>query len=179
MAVEVGEDFGVGDRASDGCAFFVDEDRGGSHDIAAGAGRVCGLDGVAGGAGDAFILEGAFLRHALREVAGEERDGVVAAFAMARELHALLIDEHVDVLEVPGSAEAIGVNGLTPLVVGLLVAVAAVFGRVEASRVEELAVGGHGVRGKKGGFFAEGVVVAEGYGVVELGGGAGDMNVAV
>ncbi len=62
----------------------------------------------------------------------KQRDGVVAALAVARVLHALLIDEHVDVLQIPGRAEAVGVNGLAPLVIGLLVAVAAVLGRVEA-----------------------------------------------
>ena len=72
-----------------GCALFVDEDGGDAHDVAAGAGGVRGLDGVAGGAGDAFILEGALLGHALREIAGEERDGIVAAFAVARVLDAL------------------------------------------------------------------------------------------
>ena len=68
-------------------------------------------------------------------------------------------------------------NRLAPLVVGLLVAVTAVFGGENAARIDELAIGGHGVRREEGGFLAEGVVVAEGYGVVELGGGAGDVDV--
>ena len=101
----------------------------------------------------------------------------MAAFAMARVLDALFSDEHVDVLQVPGLAKAVGVNGLAPLVVGLLVAVAAVFGGENAARIDELAVDGHRIRGKEGRFLAEGVVVAGGDGVVELGGGAGDMNV--
>ena len=101
----------------------------------------------------------------------------MTAFAMARVLDALFSDEHVDVLQVPGLAKAVGVNGLAPLVVGLLVAVTAVFGGEDIARIDELAVDCHRVRGKEGGFLAEGVVVAEGYGVVELGGRASDMDV--
>ena len=134
---------------------------------------------VADGAGDAFILEGALFGHALGEVAGEERDGIVAAFAVARELHALLGDEHVDVLQVPGLAKAVGVHGLAPLVVGLLVAVAAVFGGENAARIDELTVAVIAFEGRKGRFLAEGVVVAEGDGVVELGGGPVTRMLAV
>ncbi len=43
--------------------------------------------------------------------------------------------------------------------------------------IDELAVGGRGVGGEEGDVFAEGVVVAGGDGVVELGGGAGDVDV--
>ncbi len=101
----------------------------------------------------------------------------MAAFAVARELDALLSDEHVDVLQIPGLAKAVGVNGLAPLVVGLLMAMAAVFSGENAARIDELAIDGHRVRGKEWRFLAEGVVVAEGYGVVELGGRASDMDV--
>ena len=65
VAIEVAEDIGVGNGAGDWRAFFVDKDRGDAHDVTAGAGGVSGLDGVADGAGDAFILEGALLGHAL------------------------------------------------------------------------------------------------------------------
>ncbi len=40
VAVEVGEDLGVGDSAGDGRAVFVDEDGRDAHDVAAGAGGV-------------------------------------------------------------------------------------------------------------------------------------------
>jgi hypothetical protein len=46
--------------------------------------------------------------------------------------------------------------------VGLLVAVAAVLSGVKALGAEELAVRGVGIGGKKGGVFAEGVVVSSG-----------------
>ena len=143
-----------------GCAVFIHEDSGNAHDVAAGAGCVSGLDGVAGGAGDAFLFEGALLRHSLREVAGEQRDGIVAAFAVAGELHAFLVDEHVDVLQIPGGAEGVGMNRLAPLVIGLLVTVAAVLGGVEAARIEKLAVDRHGVGGEERRVLAKGVVVA-------------------
>ena len=177
VAIEVRENFGIRDGTRYRLTLFVDEDCGHSHDVAAGAGGVRRLDGVADGAGDAFLLEGTLFGHALGEIAGEEGDGVVATLAVARELDPLLIDEHVDVLQVPGLPEAVGVNGLAPLVIGLLVAAAAVFGREDAAGIDELTVGGHGVRREEWGFLAEGVVVADGDGVVELGGGAGDVDV--
>ena len=65
VAIEVGKNLGVGDRARDGRAFFIDKHRGDTHDVTAGARGVSGLDGVADGAGDAFILERALLGHAL------------------------------------------------------------------------------------------------------------------
>jgi hypothetical protein len=100
----------------------------------------------------------------------------MAAFAMAGVLHSLFVNEMVDVLEVPGGTEAVGMDGLAPLVIGLLVAVAAVFGGVEALGAYELAGGTGGVGGQKRGLFAEGVVVVGGGGRVELGGGAGDSD---
>ena len=107
VPVEMSQDVGVGDRAGDGRTVFIDEDGGSSHDIAAGASGVGGEDGVAGGAGDALVFKGALLRHSLGQIAGEQGDGVVAAFTVTRELHALFVDEHVDVLEIPGLAEAV------------------------------------------------------------------------
>ena len=170
------EDFGVGDGAGDGRAVFVDQDGGRAHDVAAGSGGVSGNDGMAGGAGESFVLEGALDRHALREIAGEQGNRIVAALAMAGELDALLVDERVDVLEIPGRAEAVGVNRFPPLGVGGLVAVAAVLGGGEAGGREELAVVRHGIRRQEGRVFAEGVVVAVGDVVVERGEGAGDLD---
>ncbi len=177
VAVEVREDFGVGDWPGDGLAAGVNEDCGDAHNVAAGAGGIDRLDGMAGGAGDAFILKGTLFGHALGEIAGEQRDGIVAALAVARILDALLVDEHVDVLQIPGISEGVGVNGLAPLGVSLLVAVATVLCGVEALGAEELAVGGGGVGGQERSVFAEGVVVSGGDGVVKLCGGAGDRDV--
>ena len=42
MAVEVRQNLGVGDGASDGRAVFIDQDGRGSHDVAAGSGGVSG-----------------------------------------------------------------------------------------------------------------------------------------
>jgi hypothetical protein len=112
VAVEVGEDLGVGDGAGDGRAGFIDQHGRDAHDVAAGAGGVCGLDGVADRAGHALLLEGALLRHSLRQVAGEQRDRVVAALAVARVLHALFVDEGIHIFQVPGGAEAVRVHRL-------------------------------------------------------------------
>ena len=89
----------------------------------------------------------------------EQGDRVVAALAVARVLHALLVDERVDVLQIPGGAEAVGVNRLAPLMVGLLVAMAAVLGSGEALGADELAGTCGRVGGKEWRVFAEGVVV--------------------
>src|ERR1035441_9775885 len=95
---------------------------------------------------------------------------------MAGVLNALLVDEHVDVLEVPGRAEAVGVSRLPPLAIGFLVAVAAVLGGIEALGVEELPVGRGGVGGKKWRVFTDGVVVSCGNGIVKSRGGTGDAS---
>ena len=55
VAVEVSEDFFVGDFAVDGLAFFIDHDGGLAEDVASGAAGVHLLDGVAYGAGDAVF----------------------------------------------------------------------------------------------------------------------------
>src|ERR1700691_2066274 len=128
-------------------------------------------------AGDAFLLEGSLLGHSLGQVAGEQGDRAVAALAVTRVLYALLVDQRVDVLQIPGGAEAVRVHGLTPLVIGLLVAVAAVLGGGEDFGTPELAVDGGGVRRQEGRLLAEGVVVTRGDRVVEGCGGAVDRGV--
>ena len=67
---------------------------------------------------------------------------------------------------------------LAPLVIGLLVAVAAVLGGGEDLGAPELAVDGGGVGGQEGRLLAEGVVVTRGDRVVEGCGGAGDLDVS-
>jgi hypothetical protein len=176
VAVEVGQDFGVGDGASNRRALLVHQDGRNAHHVAADSGGVGRLNRVAGGAGDAFVFERTLFGHALREIAGEQGDRVMATFAVAGELHALLVDHHVDVLQIPGGAEAVGVHRLPPLVVGLFVAMPAVFGRVEALRALKLAVGRHGVGGQERRFFAERVVVAAGDGVVKRRGWPGNLD---
>src|SRR3569833_2469587 len=164
------ENLRVRNRAGHRGALIVDKYGRRRHHVAAGAGGVSGLDRVAGSTGDAFVFERTCLRHALGEVSGEESDRVVAALAVARELDSLFADEQVHVLQIPGLTEAVRVNRLPPLVVGLLMAVAAVLGRGNAARVDELTVGRHRVRGQEGMLFPEGVVVTAADGVVELSG---------
>jgi hypothetical protein len=114
--------------------------------------------------------------HALGEVAGEQGYGVVAALAVAGELDSLRINKQVDVLEVPRGAKAVGMNRLAPLVVGLVVAVSAVFSRVERLGAEELAVRGDGIRGQERRLLAEGVVVAAEDETVKPRGGARSLE---
>ena len=173
MAVEMSQYLAVGDRPGDGSAVFVHEDGGNAHDIAARARGVSGLDGVANRAGDSLVFKGPLLGHALRQVAAEQRDRVVAALAVAGVLHTLLIDEQVYVLEIPGSTETIGVNGLAPLAVRLLMAVTAILGSGEALGARELPSTCCGIRGKKRRVFAECVIVASSDGIMEWGCWAG------
>ena len=93
----------------------------------------------------------------------------MAAFAMARELNALLIDEHVDVLYVPRRQEAVAVGGLAPSSVNsLLVAAAAILGGEHATRVMNCPFEVIAFDGKRR-LLAEGVVVTAGDGVVKTG----------
>ena len=155
VPVEVGEDFGVGNLTVNGLACFVDERSGGCQDIAAGAAAVDRLDGMADGAGDAVVVGGTLLRGTLGEGSGEHGERIVAALAVAGVFVALLRHQEVDVLLVPGGAEGVGVGGLTPLLVGFLVAVATVVGVGKGFGVEELARVGGGVRGQEGMILAK------------------------
>ncbi len=57
--------------AMDGLAVFVDHDGGVGQDVAAGAARGDGLDGVADHAGDAVLVIGTFARRAFGDGAGD------------------------------------------------------------------------------------------------------------
>jgi hypothetical protein len=110
MAIEMRQEFGVAHWSGDRCTGLIDQDGGCTHDITAGACSVSRLDGVAGRAGDALILKGALLRHALGKVTRQQGDRIVAPLTVPGILHALLVDEHVDVFQIPRSTEAIGVH---------------------------------------------------------------------
>src|SRR5271163_3096400 len=69
---------------------------------------------------------------------------------MARELNAFGIDEDIHARPVEGSTEGVRVQCLTPLVVGLLVAMCAVAGIGKGARLNEIiAFHLHGPRKKK------------------------------
>ena len=74
----------------------------------------------------------------------------MASLAMAGELHALFVDEHVDVLQVPRLAKCVGMDGLPPLVVGLLVAMSAVLGGGEALGVRNWPLDEVALEGRNG-----------------------------
>ena len=143
------EDLAIGDGTGDALAVFVDQYGGHTDDIGSGAAGVDLLNGMADGAGNAVRIKGTPLGGALGEVAGDHGDGVVAAFAMARELDALAVVEQIDVAQVPGGAVGIGVGGLTPLVLRFLMTVAAVLSGGKGFGINELTgVGGHERREK-------------------------------
>src|ERR1700756_2193711 len=96
---------------------------------------------------------------------------------MAGILNALLVDEHVDVLQVPRGAEAVGVRSLAPLMVSLLVTVSAVLGGVKTFGVEELSVRGCRIGGKERRVLAESKVIAGSDGIVEWCGRPGHRDV--
>ena len=86
-------------------------------------------------------------------------DRVVAAVAVARELNPLGADQDIDAGAVERRPEGVGVQRLTPLVVGLLVAVAAVGGVGKGAWLEKVPTFGGGVSGQRNLVFCEGEVV--------------------
>ena len=149
VAIEMGQDLLVRNLAVDGLVLGVHQHRGLGEDITAGAARIHFLDGVAHRAGDAVGIEAAIDRRTRGQRAGSERDGIVATLAMTRVFDAARADQKIDVLHVPGIAEGIGVHGLPPLRIGLLMAVSAIVGREEVFRVNKLAGIGGGIRRQK------------------------------
>lgn len=140
----MGEDLSIGDCSGYRLAVFVEQDGGHAEDIGSGAASVDFLNGVADGAGDAVGIKGPPLGRSLSEVAGDHGNGVVTAFAVAGELDALAFVEEVDVAEIPLGAVGVGVRGLTPLMLGLLMTVAAVLGGGKGLGINEFTgIGGH------------------------------------
>ena len=78
---------------------------------------------------------------------------------MAREFNPLGANENVDAGAVEGSPEGVGVERLTPLVIGLLVAMTAVGGVGKCRWLEEVSTLGGGVSGQRNLVFSEGEVV--------------------
>ena len=138
----------------------VDHDGGDGEDIAAVAGAVVdALDGVADHAGDAVAIEAAIAGSVGVERAREHGDGIVAAIAVAGEGDAFFAQEEVDAGAVEGRAKGVGVEGLTPLVVGLLVAVAAVLGGGKGGGRNEVVALDGGVAGEGDVVGSEGELV--------------------
>ena len=149
VTVQVGEDLGVGRNTRKTIAFIVDEHSGDAHGVAAVTEwRLNLLDGVAGHAGKAILVELTINDCVLGEASGEDGDGVVAAVTVAGEFNTLGVDEDVDAGPIEGCAKAVAMEGLLPLVIGLLVTVAAVVGGRECVGAEEgIALNG-GVAGR-------------------------------
>lgn len=159
MAVEVRKYLGVGDRVADGVSGGVDQDGGNSQNEAARSARIHLLDGVANRAGYAVLIVGPLLWCAWCNGAIRDGDGIMAPFAMARELDALLGIQQIDVLEIPGGALCVGVSGLPPLRVDRLMAMAAILRGREIFGIDEAAGLGLYVRGQERLVSAKTVVI--------------------
>jgi hypothetical protein len=139
LPIEVGKDLPIGDFASDRLAVFIDQYGGNTHDVAAGAARVDLLDGVADGAGDAILVIGALLRRPLRQRSGNDRDRVVTTLAVAGEFNSFGVVQQGDIFEVIRYAIGVGVSGLAPLLVTLLMTMTAVLCRRKSLGVDKFA----------------------------------------
>ena len=83
----------------------------------------------------------------------------MAAFTVASVFNAFFRGEEAGIFYVPGGAKGVGVSGLTPLFVRLLMAVAAVLCSGEGFGIDELAGVGGCVRREEGLIGAESKVV--------------------
>src|SRR5580658_6112134 len=115
---------------------------------------------MTGGAGQAVLVKGAIDVGVRCQPAREDDDWIMAAIAVARELDAFGADEDVDAGAVERRAEGVGVQRLTPLAVGLFVAMLAVLGfRKSAGLNEVIALDGC-IAGEREIVFAEKKVVS-------------------
>src|SRR5580704_10294250 len=95
----------------------------------------------------------------LGQAARNDSDRVVATIAVTRELDAFGTDQDVNAGAVERRTEGVGVQGLPPLVVGLFVAVSAIFGLGKSTGPNEIVGLGGGVTRKRKVIFAETKIV--------------------
>jgi hypothetical protein len=154
------EDVAKGNLARDTLAVFVYHHRRDAHHIAAIAGGgLQPLDRVTGGTGQAVLVKGAVDVGVRCEAAREYDDRIVAAIAVPRELDAFGADEDVYARPVERRAEGVGVECLTPLMVSLVMAMAAVFRLWKSAWLNEHVALGSGIAGKRHVVFAEEKVI--------------------
>ena len=103
---------------------------------------------MAGGAGEAVLVEAAIDLGILGESAGKHADGVVAAIAMTGEFDAFGAQKNIHAGAVKRRAEGVGVQGLTPLAVGLLMTTSAVGSGQEGIRLDKGSAVAGGVAGR-------------------------------
>lgn len=155
----MGENFAVGDGSGNWFPVFVDQDGGDADHVGTCATGIDASNSVTDGTGDAVGIEGAPFCGSLGKVAGDHSDGVVTAFAVARKFNSFAVVEQADVAQVPGRTVGVGVGGLTPLMLGFLMAAAAVLCCGKGLGVNEFTgVGGH-QRGEEMSLVAEPIVV--------------------
>ena len=139
MAVGVLQYLVVRNFPRNAVSFFVHHHRRNAHHkTAIPLDRLQLLDGVAGGAGEAVLVHLPINLGVFGQTAGHHGDGVVATVTMARKLNALGIDQNIHARPVKGRAEGIGVESLTPLAVGLLMAMGAISGIWKCARLDEV-----------------------------------------
>src|SRR6266702_1739209 len=139
VAVKVSEDLAVGDLAGDWLAVFVDQYSGHAHNVAAGAAGVDLLDGVADRAGDAILIIRTLLRRALCQGSGHDRDWVVTTLAVAGKFNSFGVIQQRHIFEVIRDAIGVGVSGLAPLLVTLLMTMTAVLCRRKSLGIDKRA----------------------------------------
>src|SRR5271170_7524928 len=117
------QNHGVRDHTGDALALLVDHHcRHTHHETSISELRVHTLNRMARHTRQPISVERAVALSVRVKCAREYADGVVAAIAMPRELNAPGLDQNVDAGAIERRSKRIGVQGLTPLVVRLLMA---------------------------------------------------------
>src|ERR1035437_5691095 len=123
MAVKVRKNLPIGYWPQDWLAGFVEQNGWSPHNVTAGSASVDLLNGVTHHACDAVLVIWPRAWGLFGKSPGDERNGVVAAFAVAGKGNALLGGEQIDVAQVIRDAVGVGVHRLAPLLMCFLVAV--------------------------------------------------------
>src|SRR5580700_9624218 len=101
------------------------------------------LNGVAGGAGEAVLIEAAIYLRILGEPSREYGDGIVAAIAVARKFNAFGPQQDVYAGAIERRAKGVGMQRLAPLAISFRVTSSAIF-RGWKSRRRNKVVANHG-----------------------------------
>ena len=114
---------------------------------------------MTGGASQAVLVKGAIDLRVRGQSARQHGDRIVAAIAVPRELDAFGADQDVDAGPVERRAERVGVQRLTPLVVGLFVAMAAILRLRKSAGLNELVALDGSIAGQRQVVLAETKIV--------------------
>ena len=149
-------DFVIRNLAGNARAPLVYHYRGNTHHVAAVArSGLQSLDRMTGRTGQTVLVERTIDVRVLRQSAGDHDDRIVATVAMSREFDAFSTHQNVDARSVERRAKRVRVQRLTPLVVGLFVAMATILGLRKSTGLNELIAHGGGVAGEREVVLAE------------------------